>query len=298
MRAQLVSDGVSAERIVLRVATADESHLPIADAEVGVQAAAVVAPPPEVDDLQLPELDPDPHGLQEAFGLAAFPSAVGLRDERRSGSGMHLALSFTSAAMGDPDAHVRITGGARAAFFDDYLRLDVAVPLDLVGPTNRSSRLGSRDVYLAASSRVLNEGMFGLAVEAGVWAPTAAGQGLDRPRLQVAADFSLRFLDDDRLAVRTRQAGIFDLSDTNNSVLWASAYGFDVWIVGPLSAGVELDLVIGREDARDWVSAAVGAGLALDLGGVAITAAGRVGFGDDALLGQGSGTLAVRGNFR
>ena len=113
----------------------------------------------------------------------------------------------------------------------------------------------------------------------------------------IAADFSLRFLDDDRLAVRTRQAGIFDLTD-GGSVLWASAYGFDVWIVGPLSAGVELDLTIGRDDTLMRVAAAVGAGLALDLGPVAISAAGRVGFADDAVMGEGSGTLAVRGNFR
>ncbi len=291
------SEAVDAERVVVRVATADESHLPIADAEVGLAPRAVVEAPVPPAPIEPPPEIPDPHGLQEAFGLAAFASSVGLRDERRSGSGMHLAISFASAADMDPDAQARVTGGARAALFDDYLRLDVAVPLDLASSANRTANRGSRDVYFAAGSRVLNEGMIGLAVEAGIWTPTAGDQGLDRGRMMIAADFSLRFLDDDRLAVRTRQGAIFDLVGSG-SALWSSAYGFDVWIVGPLSAGVELDLTMGTEDGADRAAAAVGAGLALDLGHVSVHAAGRVGFGDERLIGLGSGSVAVRGSFR
>ncbi|MCA9610988.1 MAG: LysM peptidoglycan-binding domain-containing protein, partial [Myxococcales bacterium] len=259
------SEAIEAERVVVRVATSDESHLPIADAEVALAPGAVADTPPPPPSVEPEPEIPDPHGLQEAFGLAAFASMVGLRDERRSGSGMHLALSFASAESMDPDAQLRVTGGARAAFLDDYLRVEVAVPLDLASSANRTANRGSRDVYFAVSSRVLNEGMIGLAVEAGIWAPTAGDQGLDRGRLMIAADFSLRFLDDDRLAVRTRQAGVFDLVGSG-SVLWSSAYGFDVWIAGPLSAGVELDLSMGHEDGVDLAAGAVGAGLALDLG--------------------------------
>lgn len=292
------SEALAAERVVLQVATADASHLPIAEAEVGLVPSAAAAAPAAVP-IEAPavELPPDPHGLQEAFGLAALATSVGLRDERRSGSGMHLALTLVSAAEGDGDAQLRVTGGARAALFDDYLRLDAAVPLDLVSEASRTANRGSRDVYFAASSRVLNEGMFGLAVEAGVWTPTAGADGLDRGRMAIAADFSLRFLDDDRLAVRTRQAALFDLVG-DGGALWASAYGFDVWIAGPLSAGLEIDLVLGREDGADRVAAGIGAGLALDLAPVTIHAAGRVGLGDEALIGLGGGTVAVRGSFR
>jgi len=292
--AEVAAGGADAEQVVLQVATADESHLPIAEAQVAVDAA----PPPQAPDAPPPPpaVDPDPQGVQEAYGLAAFASSVGLRDERRSGSGMHLAMSVVSAAEGDPRSQLRVTGGARAALFDDYLRLDVAVPLDLRSASNRTANRASRDVYFAAGSRVLDEDPVGLAVEVGMWAPTASDEGLDRGRLMLGADFSLRLLDD-LFTIRTRQAGIFDLVE-DGSLLWASAYGLDVAVAGPLSAGVELDLVIGREDGRDWVAAAAGAGLALDFGAVAMSLAGRIGFGDDAILGFGGGTLAVRGHFR
>lgn len=294
----VVEPDFDASALALHVVTADRERLPIAEAEIAVnpmppEARAIGAAPTDRNAAELA----GPRGLPEAFGLAAYASTVGLRDERRSGSGMSLAVSFASASAGDDDPQLRITTAARAALFDDYLRLDVAVPADLMGDTSRTSQLGSRDLYLAAGSRVLSEGMIGLAFEAGVWAPTAAASGLDRARLQVAGDFSLRFLEQDRLAVRSRQAAIFDLT-ANGSMLWASAYGFDVWIAGPLSAGLELDLALGTEDGRGWVSAAVGGGVVVDLGMVAIHAAGRVAFGDEAFFGLGSGTIAVRGSFR
>ena len=61
---------------------------------------------------------------------------------------------------------------------------------------------------------------------------------------------------------------------------------------------LEVDFVVGREDGEDQVAAGIGAGLALDLGVVAVHAGGRFGVGDEGLLGQGAGTLAVRGSFR
>lgn len=238
-----------------------------------------------------------PHALQEGLGLAAFPSAVGLRDERRRGSGMHLALTAVSAREGEPDARFRITAGVRASFLEERLRLDVAVPLDVVGVTAASSQRGSRDVYAAVSSLILDDDELdlGLAAELGVWAPTAGSAGLDRGRLMVAVDLSYRLLED-RLALRTRQAGLFDLAE-NGSVLWASAYGFDVWIAGPLSAGVELSMVLGREDALDAFGFGVGAGLALDLEVVVISITGRYGVAEDAILGGATVSAAVRGSY-
>lgn len=278
---QVVAEGGGAELTSVRVQT-----VPGAEAELP-------PPPEEVAQARRPQ----PHGLQEGLGLASFASSVGLRDERRRGSGMHLALTAVSAREGEPDARFRVTAGVRAALLAERLRLDLAVPLDVVGTTVHSSQRGSRDVYGSISSLLLDDDELGigLAAEIGMWAPTAGGEGLDRGRLSVAVDFSYRFLDE-RLAVRTRQAGLFDVVE-EGSVLWASAYGLDVWIAGPLSAGLELSMVLGREDARDAFGFGVGAGLALDFDPVVISLTGRYGFGEDAILGGGTVSAAVRGSY-
>lgn len=302
-------EGAPAARVALGVAgdvnlVCSDGGEPIAPLTVRVNAApeapSVAEAPPVVSEEVPPpteEAHYRPHALHEGLGLAAFASWVGLRDERRRGSGMHLAVTAQSAAEGDADALVRVSAGLRASLLEERLRLDVAVPLDAVGSQARSAQRGSRDLYAAASSLVLDdrESGLGLAAEVGVWIPTAGADGLDRGRLSIALDGSLRFLDE-RLAVRTRQAGLFDLND-GGSLLWASAYGFDVWIAGPLSAGLEVSLVMGREDARDWLAAGVGAGVALDLDAVVISLAGRYGFGDDAILGRGLISAAVRGTY-
>jgi hypothetical protein len=79
-------------------------------------------------------------------------------------------------------------------------------------------------------------------------------------------------------------------------MLWASAYGLDVAVTGPLSLGLEGTLTIGREAATDWFAGGVGLGLGFDLHPVVISLAGRVGFGDD-LWPQGTGALNVRASF-
>ncbi len=274
---------------VLRVMAGEANE--VAALSVETLAAGTPAPAPAEEAPARPQ----PRALQEGLGLAAFPSAVGLRDERRRGSGMHLGLTAVSARAGEPDARFRVTAGVRGSFLEERLRLDVMVPLDVVGVTLASSQRGSRDVYAAVSSLLLDDDALGLAAELGVWAPTAGSAGLDRGRLMIAADLSYRFLEE-RLAVRTRQAGIFDLTE-NGSVLWASAYGFDVWIAGPLSAGLELSMVVGREDALDAFGFGVGAGLALDLEAVVISITGRYGVAEDAILGGATVSAAVRGSY-
>jgi phage tail protein X len=247
-------------------------------------------PPPPVIEEEEPEL----LSVHEAFGLPLYASWVGLTDERRRGSGMHLALSFTSAEEGDVDPTVRVTAGARAAFFHDLLRVDAAVPLDAVGGVERTARRGSRDLFLAVSSLFFDESNIGIAGEVGFFLPTASEQGLDRARMRAAVDASLRVLDEERLILRTRQAGVFDLVE-NGSLLWASAYGADVWILGPWSAGAEIDLVIGSEEGREAIAAAVGLATHLDFGPIDVSLGGRVGFGDPRLVGLMTVSLAVRG---
>jgi hypothetical protein len=136
-------------------------------------------------------------------------------------------------------------------------------------------------VFFSVGSRVLSAastGGFGLAFDLGIWAPTAGASGLDRGRVSVASDLSLRIAD--RVALRTRQSGIFDLT-ANASMLWASAYGVDVVIASPFSIGVEGTMTIGHEDGRDWYAGGAALALGLDLAPVYLSLAGRYGFGDD-----------------
>ena len=261
------------------------------DTVLATAAVRTVEPPAEpIDETPVETIVASP----EALGLAAYPSWVGLRDERRHGSGIWTSLSIDSARLGEPDVRVRAAAGVRASFFEEHLRVDAQVPLDIVGIATRSADRGSRDVFASLSSLLLDgEGGVGLAIDAGLWAPTSGAQGLDRGRLQVAADFSLR--SGDGLTLRTRQAGIFDLV-ADGSTLWASAYGFDLAVLRPLVIGAEGTMVIGYEDGRDWYAGGIALSLALDLSPVVISTAIRYGFGDD-LFPVATFVLNVRGSF-
>lgn len=241
-----------------------------------------------------PEAPPPFPSAQESFGLNAFPSAVGLVDERRRGSGAHLAATLVSAEAGDAEVRARLSAGLRLALLEDRLRIDVAAPLDLTGSVNRPAQRGSRDLHAALGSLIVDEGAFGLAAEAGVWLPAAGDQGLDRVRLRLAVDGSIR-LADDQVILRTRQAALLDLDDTG-SRLWASAYGADWRAVGPLILGAELGLVLGEEQGFR-AAGTVGLAVGLDFQAVVVALSGRVGFGDHELVGLGAATLAVRGQY-
>lgn len=275
--ATLTPSASAAGDIALTLAMRDAPDVIIGSAQVSIAAPEpVVEAPPPVEPTVASSF-----ALHEGLGVFATPSWVGLRDEQRTGIGGTLGLTFASARLGEVDPRVRMVAGVTAGLEGDYLRLSAVAPLDIIGQATRSADRGARDLFVAVGSRVLSTedgGGAGLALEVGMWAPTAGTQGLDRGRLSVAGDFSLRFLE--RLALRTRQAGIFDLV-SNGSMLWASAYGFDVSIVGPLSVGLEGTMTIGREDGRDWYAGGVGLGVGLDLSPVVISIAGRYGFGDD-----------------
>ncbi len=222
-----------------------------------------------------------PFRLHEAFGAFPNESWVGLRDEQRSGVGGTLGVMVASARLGEPDARLRFVAAASAGLWDEYLRIGAAVPLDAVGHHARSADRGSRDLFVTLGTRLLSAertGGFGLALEAGVWAPTAGHQGLDRARFQIAADLSLRIAE--IVALRTRQAGIFDAA-APGSMLYASAYGVDVRLADVLTLGLEGSMTIGREDGRDWYAGGAALALGLDLAPVYLSLAGRYGWGDD-----------------
>ncbi len=259
------------ESIALTLASRDAPTLALETLTVHVEDPPPPPPPPPAP----------PFRLHEGLGAFAMPSWVGLRDEQRTGFGGTLGMTVASARLGENDPRVRMIAGVNAGFFGEYLRIAAVVPLDILGQASRTADRGARDVFFSVGSRVLSSastGGFGLAFDLGMWAPTAGPGGLNRGRLQIASDLSLRIAD--RVALRSRQAGIFDL-DANGSMLWASAYGLDVLAVSLLTIGVEGTMTIGHEDGRDWYAGGVGLALGLDLAPVFLSLAGRYGFGDD-----------------
>jgi hypothetical protein len=261
-----------------------------------VEIAVDDPPPPE--PAAPPQVTEAPRllALHEGLGAQVMPSWVGLRDEQRTGIGGILGAMVASARLGEPSPRVRLIGGASAGLFDDYLRISAVAPLDVIGQSSRDADRGARDLYVSLGSRLLaaspTQGA-GLAIELGMWAPTAGASGLDRGRLMFAVDGSVRFAE--RFVLRTRQAGIFDLV-ASGSWLWASAYGLDVGIAGPLSLGVEGTMTMGTEGGTEWYAGGVALGMGLDFHHVVISIAGRVGFGDD-LWPQGTAALNVRASF-
>lgn len=239
------------------------------------------APPPPPPPPPPPVVVPRAFRLQEAFGAFANESWVGLRDEQRTGVGGTLGVMVATARLGEPNARLRFLAAASAGLFDEYLRIGAAVPLDAVGQAARSADRGSRDLFVTIGSRLLSArdtGGFGLALELGVWTPTAGAQGLDRARFQPALDLSVRIAE--IVALRMRQAGIFDAA-APSSMLYASAYGVDVRLADPLTLGIEGTMTIGREDGRDWYAGGAALALGLDLAPVYLSLAGRYGWGDD-----------------
>lgn len=275
LAATLVVADDAAETLSLSLAHRDQPALALGSLAITTEAPAPPPPPPP------PPPPVPPFALHEGLGAFAMPSWVGLRDEQRTGIGATLGMTVASARLGEPDPRVRMIAGVNAGLFDEYLRISAVAPLDVLGQASRTADRGARDLYVSLGSRVLQAaqtGGLGLAFDVGLWTPTAGSAGLNRARLSVAADFSVRIAE--RVALRTRQAGIFDLG-AGDSLLWASAYGVDVVIAQPLSIGVEGTMTIGREDGRDWYAGGAGLALGLDLSPVFLSLAGRYGFGDD-----------------
>lgn len=270
--ANLVIAESAAESLTLSFAHRDEPTLSLGTAAFTTEPP--LAPPPLAPPLP-------PFAVHEGLGAFAMPSWVGLRDEQRTGIGATLGIMVASARLGEQDPRVRMVAGVTAGLLNEYLRISAVAPLDILGQSSRSSDRGARDLFVSLGSRVLSSaetGGVGLAFDVGLWTPTAGASGLNRARLSVATDFSARV--GERVVLRTRQAGIFDVG-SGDSMLWASAYGVDVLIAEPLTIGVEGTMTLGHEDGREWYAGGAALALGLDLSPVFLSLAGRYGFGDD-----------------
>jgi hypothetical protein len=218
----------------------------------------------------------------EGSSLLLQRGTFGVRDERRAGTGAWLAMAWVGDRRGEDGSGQRSdelfsSGGVRAAFLDERLRLDVGVHV------NNDDLPGGG--WFAVSSRILASEVVGLAVEVGGWVPFGDEADAGPARLLPSVDASFRL--GSRVTLRTRQGGLFDVTD-EGARLWSSAYAVDVWAIGPLSAGAEVILIAGEEAGRTVVAPAAALGLSLRFHIVTAQVAARYAFTDDGadMLGQ------------
>ncbi|MFK7984639.1 MAG: FecR domain-containing protein [Sandaracinaceae bacterium] len=280
------------DEVTLRpVVLAGTEPVPLGEVTLRVHTLRVgaSAPPPESDP-SVPATRP--HAAQNTWGDAAWPSALGLRDERLGGVGA--SLQFVAAAA-EADPQLRFVAGARAQIPDTPLRLGFGSQLDLAARPPLPGRRGDADLVAAVGLLLLDEGAGGLALDVTGFLPTRSEpESLGRIRLLPSLEASLRPIE--WLVLRTRQGAILDAAE-EGARLWAFAAGFDVAPLPWLAIGAELDGSAGSFADLEGV-AALAAGLGLEARSDLIHVAAGVRFGltDEgrSLYGEWSATLAVR----
>ncbi|MEZ4339598.1 MAG: FecR domain-containing protein [Sandaracinaceae bacterium] len=267
--------------------------VPSAAAEVPVARFAVHASAPEA--LAPPPPRPPPHLLHEGLAASLLASTVGVRDLDRRGVSAVLGLAYAGAPDATVGDRLRASVVATGDVIDDHLRLSAGAAFDLYGTYTATAQRGSGDVWLGAAWLPRMEEL-GLMIELGAFLPAQQGPaGIGAVRLAPSAELSVR-LAEERLALRTRQSALVDLSDAGNA-LWASSYAADVWIVGPWSAGAELALALGQEDGDLAFLPALALATWVDLGPVSLELGARFGLGDEAAraVGPAAFLISIRG---
>lgn len=230
--------------------------------------------------------------VQGALGDLAWPSALGLRDERRGGLGAWLYLATVEAGTGDPQLRGGV--GARAELPGVPLRIAFASQLDLLARPSLVDRRGEADLLASAGVLLADEAVASLALDLSAWIPTRSEpESLGRVRLAPSLEGSVR--PTEWLSLRTRQGALIDASD-QGARLWAFAIGADAGITEWLAAGLELDGSIGRFADRDGAALALGGGLELRLELFELALGARFALTDEAraLLGKWSAIASVR----
>ncbi|MFK7988368.1 MAG: hypothetical protein AB8I08_20270 [Sandaracinaceae bacterium] len=265
-------------------------------ASIALSAAAVAepdaAPPAPESPTPEPEEEPSRPLDPEAFGVALQPSLVGLRRARVDGGGGWVAIDLRGT-VGNDDIRPRATGGLRVGLLDRALQLELAASFDFSGPFDQQAQRGSGDLWGAAGWAPDLSEEVDVVVELGAYFPTQPGDGgLDVVRLVPSLHLGLRAFDS--VLFRTRQSAAFDLNESGNA-LWASAYGADVNLLGPLTVGAEVGFSLGQEESDLRVLATVGGHLTLGTEHFSVSLAGRAGLPDqtDAVVGPWSMVASV-----
>lgn len=248
-------------------------------------------------DLVRPEPDrpappPPPRPVHGGLGDLAWPSALGLRDERRGGFGAWI-FAMPAQAPGD-EPQLRMGVGARAQLPEVPIRLTFASQLDALARPTPVGRRGDADIYGGVGLRLLDEGEWGAAIDLSAFFPTRGEpESLGRVRLAPSVAGSWRPIEE--LALRTRQGALVDATD-DGARLWAWALGLDLAPFEWLAIGAEVDAAVGRFADRDGAAIGIGGGVEgrWELFEAALSA--RFGVSDEAraLWGDWSFALTLR----
>ncbi|GAB4207413.1 MAG: hypothetical protein OHK0013_25010 [Sandaracinaceae bacterium] len=237
--------------------------------------------------------------LTEAFARSPVSSALVLDDLDRRGSTVGLSLAEVAPRPRNPIAsqRTRLAVAGDLALFDDQLVLGTIVPVDLVGTHNASWERGALDVWAHARWVPLRrdpaaDASLALAVDLGAWIPTHAGEPSGLPSVRIAPSIATAFAIERVLAFRTRQGALIDL-DEAGARLWASAYGLDLELFGPIAVGVEIDLAVGRERERSLFALGLSPQLAIDVDPVALSLGLRFGLNRDGQDVFGAAAVAL-----
>jgi hypothetical protein len=242
----------------------------------------LIAPPParvepeEGAAEEAPEPEPEPEPIRDlgAVVAAPFASSVALRafEERGVGGALGVAVIDERTA----GARVRTSFEMFGTFVDDQLRLSLAVPVDPIGQAgpDEGFRRGSTDVVASAGWIFGRREPVSVLVDLGAWLPTNGESSLGTARF--VPSLELTWAVSTGFALRTRQAAIIELTD-GGARRWASAYGLDVQLAGPLSWVIEADLTLGEERLSRPADLAFASALSVDVGELAASVGGRFG---------------------
>jgi hypothetical protein len=259
----------------------------IAELSVNVEEPApVVEPPPAPTEEPAPVTDARP---QEAFGLSAHPSLMGLINDRRVGSGGFTVVSHQGRLAQD-QGYWRTTMGIEAAPFL-RLRLGMAHAIDVTETGVVPAARGDRDLQAWVGYRAVARRDLSVYVDLTAWFPTGGErEGITHVRL--GPSLALSYLVGDRVLLRTRQGALLGV-DSAGPFLWASAYGADVRLVDALYVGLEVDSSVGRLDGDLFTALGAGLGLSALAGPAAFSFGFRYGFTNDFEDSVGRFTLSA-----
>lgn len=270
--------------------TLSDVHFSVVDAQPTVAAGdreESAAPSEEGSGIRLPS-------STETFGLAPLAPVLSLRDSDSLRSSVGLAGLVTFPREDEADIRARLVADARAVFVEGYLVVGAGAILDPTETWLRDEDRGSGTFFAELASIFWRSDDLSLTGGARAWFP--AGQTGALPSTRLQPSFELAWRPEVRFNLRTRQGAILDV-DERGARMWASAYGADARLIGPLHLGVEADLVYGTSlDDGEILAGAAALSLLLDFRVAQIGLASRRSVGDssDRLLGPGSVAASFR----
>ena len=224
----------------------------------------------------------------EALGLMLTPNALGLTNDRREGSGPFATIAY----LGDPKSNNgkwRLSLGGELAPVR-RARIGIAIPVDMHRSGVSPVPVRDEGILVWGGYRIFMRRDFSLYTELGLWFPSAQqNRSVGRTRFAPAMEGSYLLVD--RILFRSRQGAILETSSAG-PFLWASAYGIDIKLVRLLSISAELDVVLGRSDAKPVTGVGGGPGLSVLAGPAAIYFATRFAATDDFRASNGKYTFS------